>query len=243
MTILDRLAARKEWKLFAVLTKAAPALAVCWWGAILLRGVLPVVFGIAMGLLVGAVQQRADFTVPLLLVGASFVLLQMLTPIQQALSSNLGDRTAAWLFDRLTDACVRPPGMGHLEDPALTGDLTAARDFDLGITAPPLAISMDFIAGGIVKLVAGITSTLVLFAFTWWAPLILGGAWLATQWLLRESAIWVERNTDEVRSAHRDAEYAYRLAVDAPASKELRLFGLAGWTLDRFVAGRTRLHT
>src|SRR5581483_10205166 len=40
----------------------------------------------------------------------------------------------------------------------------------------------------------------------------------------------------------RDADYAYRLAVDPPASKELRLFGLTGWTLDRFVARRTRLH-
>jgi ATP-binding cassette subfamily B protein len=45
-----------------------------------------------------------------------------------------------------------------------------------------------------------------------------------------------------VRGAQRDADYAYRLAVDPPASKELRLFGLAGWTIDRFIARRTRLH-
>src|SRR5205814_1088398 len=59
---------------------------------------------------------------------------------------------------------------------------------------------------------------------------------------LRESAIWRDRNTEEVRGAQRDADYAYRLAVDPPASKELRLFGLAGWTIDRFIARRTRLH-
>src|SRR5439155_5432319 len=53
---------------------------------------------------------------------------------------------------------------------------------------------------------------------------------------------WRDRNTDEVRSARRDADYAYRLAVDPPAAKELRLFGLAGWTIERFVARRTRLH-
>ena len=45
-----------------------------------------------------------------------------------------------------------------------------------------------------------------------------------------------------MRSAQRDADYAYRLAVDPPASKELRLFGLVRWTIDRFVARRTRLH-
>ena len=71
-----------------------------------------------------------------------------MTPMHQAVSTNLGDRTAAWLYDRLTDACVRPPGMGHLEDPKLTSDLVVARDFDLGMTGPPLSISMDFIAGG-----------------------------------------------------------------------------------------------
>ena len=83
---------------------------------------------------------------------------------------------------------------------------------------------------------------MVLFGFAWWAPILLAGAWLATHWLLRESAVWHDRNTDEVRSAQRDADYAYRLAVDPPASKELRLFGLVGWTIDRFVARRTRLH-
>ena len=32
-------------------------------------------------------------------------------------------------------------------------------------------------------------------------------------------AVWFDRNTEEVRAAQRDADYAYRLAVDAPASK------------------------
>jgi ABC-type multidrug transport system fused ATPase/permease subunit len=54
--------------------------------------------------------------------------------------------------------------------------------------------------------------------------------------------VWRDRNTDEVRSAQRDADYAFRLAVDAPASKELRLFGLAEWVLDRFITRRRRLH-
>src|SRR6202012_3420452 len=70
----------------------------------------------------------------------------------------------------------------------------------------------------------------------------LTGAWLATHWLLRESGVWRDRQNPEVRAAQRDADYAYRLAVDPPASKELRLFGLSGWTIDRFIARRTRLH-
>jgi ABC-type multidrug transport system fused ATPase/permease subunit len=45
-----------------------------------------------------------------------------------------------------------------------------------------------------------------------------------------------------VRAVQRDADYAYRIAVDPPASKEMRLFGLEGWTLDRFIERRTLLH-
>ena len=241
-SLIRRLRARKEWQFFGVLPKADRLLAWLWWGILLLRGVLPAIFAIAMGVLVSAVQRGDALEAALAFTGIVFVLLQVLTPIHQAVSSNLGDRTAAWLYDRLTDACVRPPGMGHLEDPALTNDLAVARDFDLGMTGPPLSISMDFIATGIVELIGGLASALVLAAFAWWAPIVLAGAWLATHWLLRESGVWYDRNTEEVRAAQRDADYAYRLAVDAPAGKELRLFGLAGWTIERFIARRTRLH-
>ena len=240
--VLKRLRERKEWTFFGVLPKAAGPIALAWWALLLLRGVLPAIFGIAMGMLIGAVQRGDSLALPLTLAGVVFVLLQIMTPVHQAVSTNLGDRTAAWLYDRLTEACVRPPGMGHLEDPKLTSDLIVARDFDLGMTGPPLSISMDFIAADMVQTVGGFACALVLFAYTWWAPIVLVAAWLATHWLLREAAVWKDRNTDDVRAAQRDADYAYRLAVDAPASKELRLFGLADWTIDRFVARRTRLH-
>jgi ABC-type multidrug transport system fused ATPase/permease subunit len=240
--MMKRLRERNEWKFFAVLSQADRRLALVWWLVLLLRGVLPAVFAIAMGVLVAAVQRGDTLMDALVLTGVVFVLLQVLAPLQTAVSQNLGDRTAAWLYDRLTRACVGPPGMGHLEDPRLTGDLTVARDFDLGMTGPPLSYGLDFIAGSMVEMVGGLAAAVVLFAYAWWAPIVLAGAWIATHWLLRESAIWHDRNTDEVRSAQRDADYAYRLAVDPPGSKELRLFGLVGWTIDRFIARRTTLH-
>jgi ATP-binding cassette subfamily B protein len=240
--VLRAFTQRKEWIFFSVLPKAAPGLTAAWWTALLLRGILPAMFGIAMGVLVGGVQRGSPLAGSLAFAGVIFVLLQVLSPIHQVIGSNLGDRTAAWLYDRLTEACVRPPGMGHLEDPSLTSDLTVARDFDLGMTGPPLSISMDFIASGMVEMIGGVACALILIRYAWWTPIVLAGAWLATHWFLRESAVWADRNTAEVRGAQRDADYAYRLAVDPPASKELRMFGLAGWTIDRFIARRTRLH-
>ena len=239
--MLERLQARNEWKFIQALPKADPALAASWWTLLLMRGLLPALFAIAMGLLVGTVQRGEPLAGALGLVGTVFVLLQVLAPAHQAVGANLGSRTAAYLYDRLTMACVEPPGMGHLENPELANDLTMSRDFDLGISGPPLSTSMDFIASGLVEMVAGLASAAVLAAYAWWAPLLLAGAWLGTHWLLRESGVWKDRETDEVREAQRHADYAYRLAVDPPAAKELRLFGLATWTVGRFRDYRRRL--
>ncbi len=183
--MLGRLRERQEWKFLGVLRKADRPLAYTWWAILALRGLLPALFAIAMGVLVSAVQAGDGLALPLGVVGSVFVLLQVLTPVHQAVSSNLGSRTAAWLYDRLTSTCVEPPGMGHLEDPELTNDLTMARDFDMGIAGPPLHIAMDFIASGLVEMVAGLASAVLLFGYAWWAPLVLGGAWLATHYLLR----------------------------------------------------------
>src|SRR4029453_7657164 len=99
------------------------------------------------------------------------------------------------------------------------------------------------IAGGLVALLGGLACAVVLAAYAWWALFVLAGAWLSTHWLVRGRAIWHDRNTDVVRAAQRDADYAYRLAVDPGPAKELRLFGLARWTIERFVARRTLLHS
>jgi ATP-binding cassette, subfamily B, bacterial len=207
----------------------------------MLRGLLPAVFAISMGMLVGAVQHKEDLRTALAIFGAVFVLLQILPPIHRAVGANLGSRTAAWLYDQLTAACVLPSGMGHLENPKLTTDLSMARDFDLAITGPPMAISMDFISSGLVEIAGGLASVALVAVFSWWAAILLAGAWSGTHWLLRESAFWRDRNTDEVRQAQRQADYAYRLAVEPPAAKELRLFGLADWIVERFRARRRLL--
>jgi len=240
--MLQKLCDRAEWKFFAVLPRADRGMAAVWWAFLLLRGVLPAAFAVGMGVLVGAVQEGTSLAAPLAVVGTIFVLLQVLTPVHQAVSSNLGNRVSAFLYDRLAEACVRPPGMGHLEDPELTADLTVAREFDMGMTGPPMYINMDFIASGLMMLVVGLASASILFGYSWWAPLLLAGAWLSTHWFLRESAVWRDRHTTEVRSAQRHADYAYRLAVDPPAAKEVRLFGLVDWVMERFVSRRTLLH-
>jgi ABC-type multidrug transport system fused ATPase/permease subunit len=241
MNLIRRLRAREEYQFFAVLPKADRRLATAWWLLLVLRGTLPAVFAVTVGVLINAVQDGDPLGGPLAAVGAVFVVVQMLSPLHAQAGANLGERLSSWLHDRLLQATVEPDGMGHLESAELTDDLTIARDFDLGISGPPMSISMGFIAGGLVELVAGVAQACVLFAYRPWAPFLMVAAWGSTHWLLRESSIWRDRNTEEVQDAQRHADYTYRLAVDSPAAKELRLFGLSEWTVSRFAQNRRKL--
>ena len=241
-TLLAGLRTRDDVMFFRGLYRASPRLAVVWWTVLIARAVMPALLAIASGLLIGAVRRGDPLAGPLTFVGVVFVTVQVLAPLHKALSAMVGARTADWLNDTLMVGAVTPPGMGHLEDAGLAEDLSLARDFDLGMNGPPLVVGMDFIASGLVLLLSGVFSTFVLVGFAWWAPLVLLGAWGSTHYLLRESGVWKDRNTPEVRAQHRHAAYAYDLAVEPPAAKELRLFGLADWVIERFRERRTRLY-
>ncbi len=232
---------RQEWQFFAHLPRAGRPLAAAWWCLVVVRAVLPPAFAITTGAVIGAVQGGSSTTPSLVAMGVVFVALQVSAPLHQTVSESLGHRTSAWLYDDLTASCVDPPGIGHLEDPTLAGDITVAREFDSGHHGPPMEVNLPFIATGLIDLGTGVASAVVLIGYTWWAPLALVAAWGATHWLLRESAVWRDRNTDVVREASLHAEYAFRLAVDPPPAKELRVFGLADWSLERFAQRRRQL--
>jgi ATP-binding cassette subfamily B protein len=228
-------------KFFSVLPRASPSLTGAWWALILLRGTLPALFSLVVAGVVAAVDEGRSLPGPLLAAGAVFVTIQVLAPLHVQVGVTLGERLARWLHDRLLAATTGPPGLAHLESRALADRLVSARDFDLGIAGPPMRLSMAIIAGSLVEVVAGLGQAVVLFAYAWWAPLLIGGAWASTHLLLKESSVWGDRDEGEVLDAQRHAEYAYRQAVDFPAAKELRLFGLSEWTVARFAANRRRL--
>jgi ABC-type multidrug transport system fused ATPase/permease subunit len=99
---------------------------------------------------------------------------------------------------------------------------------------------MREIGNGFTEIASGLAQAVLLAAYRWWAPILIGGAWLATHVLLRESALWKIWHAQGVVEQQREVDYNYRLAVDAPAAKEIRLFGLADWVVERFASRRRR---
>src|SRR5688572_3354288 len=103
---MARLRERQEWDLARALWRADRRLAAGWWCAVVARGVLPAGFAVAMGAVIGAVQDGSPLTGPLVGMGVVFVLMQVLVPIQVVLGYDLGDSTAASLYDELVGACT-----------------------------------------------------------------------------------------------------------------------------------------
>jgi ATP-binding cassette subfamily B protein len=64
---------RKEWQFFSVLPRASSGLAAAWWAGLLLLGLLPAAFAVAMGVLVGAVRAKAPLEGPLLFAGRGVI--------------------------------------------------------------------------------------------------------------------------------------------------------------------------
>ena len=82
--MLQRLRARPEWQFFAVLPSAHRGLAAAWFAGLLARGLVPAVFVVATGVLVRAVLEGQALAGPLALVGGTFVLMEVLAPVHQA---------------------------------------------------------------------------------------------------------------------------------------------------------------
>jgi ABC-type transport system involved in cytochrome bd biosynthesis fused ATPase/permease subunit len=230
-----------EWRFLGVLWSAHRALTTGWWALVGLRGLLPAVFTLTMGALVATVQDGRPLLVPLAVMGTVFVAINAFGPVHEVVGTSLGGRAGAWLHDRIMEAGVGPDGLAHMERPDLADELAVAREFDLGISHPPLSTAMPYIGNGFAGVLSGAAQAALLFGYRWWAPLVVGGAWASTHLLLRESAMWKVYDSPEVASEQRHVDYAYRLAVDAPASKEVRLFGLSDWVVDRFASRRRKL--
>jgi ATP-binding cassette subfamily B protein len=130
---------------------------------------------------------------------------------------------------RALAALARPTGIAHLEDPALRETLTLVLDgmrWDAG----------ELVTGGAVvltRLAQGLAAAALVATFNWWAALLLASVWLGA-WA---SAVRVVTGGlfDQLAALHR-SWYLRDVATRPREAKEVRLFGLHPWLLERYTA-------
>jgi ATP-binding cassette subfamily B protein len=163
--------------------------------------------------------------VPLLVFGALQVL-----PTGEArwrISDTLGNRVGDILDERTMRAFLDPPGIAHLDDPAVRDAADRAATFwNSSILEGVLSVLVVRVTGAAAAVLLGLAAG--------WLPAVA----LAAVWLLAGRWSWrAARTAMDVQFAQspelRDAAYAAELGVEPAAAKEVRVFGMAPWLAAR----------
>lgn len=80
----------------------------------------------------------------------------------------------------------------------------------------------------------GVLGTLIVFSFRWWAALLLLPAWtLANRWFSKEVKALLQSRHAQTATLRRSG-YFRDLSLFPTAAKEIRVFGIGSWIVDRF---------
>lgn len=157
-------------------------------------------------------------------------------PVASGVSATVAEAISARyliaMSDLVMEAGTYPHGVAHLEDPELSGRLRSlagdTRDWlflmGLGGVWPLLAARLG-----------GVGALVVVLDWSWWAPLIAIAGWLLHgRAMSRWTATVFDAMYDEAGAGRRRANYLQSLLTSGASAKEVRLFGLTDWLLDRY---------
>jgi ATP-binding cassette subfamily B protein len=224
-----------------LLREASPTLYACFWIDLFAKAVLPNVVLVALGVMVGRIPAAAQaglgspagdaLNQSILYVALAFAVTMLGAPFHQAFSSATRVRLTYSMQGRLMGAVSRPAGIAHLEDPATLNTLSLAQG-SLMTWFPADA------PGALVVVWANRVTTVLacgLIAWqVWWFGLALMLLWPVIRRpimrVITEHVGAMGGNADIMRRA----EYFRTMASRPVAAKEIRIFGLGDWVVDRF---------
>jgi ABC-type multidrug transport system fused ATPase/permease subunit len=174
---------------------------------------------------------------PFAAVVAAFTAGQILDVAREAVSFVLASRVEYNVEASAMEAALRPAGVEHLHTPAVRAAVAAAAGITPGGVRP--ATSVLAVADVAMAKLSGAGALVLLARWHLWVPVVIGAAWAATiPWLRREGST-ARSLTGRRSEALRRAAYFRDLALEPGAAKELRLFGLGPWLLERYATAAT----
>jgi ATP-binding cassette subfamily B protein len=206
---------------------------------VLMLSLLPNLVFIATGLLVGQIASapatsrltNAGVWPAFALVAIAFFGSMLATPFHQALAASIRVRLTFAMQRRLMRAVERPAGIAHLEDPALLDKLALAQGSLMSWFPADAPSSLARVWA---NRLACVVACAVVGWYVWWLGLALLILWPATRRpimrVIEEHVQAFGGNADVMRRA----QYLFQLSTQAAAAKEIRLFGLGAWLVDRF---------
>jgi len=238
--------ARERWRagegrraLIPLVVGTAPGLTALLAVAIVVAATLPVLFTLMVGRVVAAVAASAanrpgpSVGVAVAVAGALFVATQAVGPVVSALADPIGLRLNVSLRKRVMAASLAPAEVAHLEDPEMLDLVAQSKGIGPGQFQPGAAVIG--LANIVVRRLQVLGSAVLVARFSIpLAVLVVFGGYVILVRLRGELIRDVSTMKDSTELLRR-ADYARDLVLMPAATKELRVFGLAGWAVDRFV--------
>ncbi|MFL6119637.1 ABC transporter ATP-binding protein [Actinophytocola sp.] len=204
---------------------------------------VPIAVAMTTGLLIGSIPDAVEggasseagrqMLVLLATVSALVLAQHITTPVLTALGETLGREVDRHLQEQVMSAVGRPSGIAHLTDQKVLAALRTVRGLGMyDNDRPSLAvIAMVTVLPAWLRAVA---AAAVLLWFHWWLGLLWLAAWpLVVYFMQREyfrvGQLGFARSTGLQRS-----EYLRDLAITGQAAKEVRVWGLLDWLIDRY---------
>lgn len=225
--------------LLGLLRSARPGTTLALLLAVLAGALLPAVFAVATGVLVDRVPDAVNeglgsapgrgLLVALGAVAALLVLERVLMPVSDAIKTLAGRQIDAELRGEVLEALEWPGGIAHLEDASTLDRINTMKGSLFG-SAGTAAIAALVIVGRYVQTIAALA---VVAWFSVWLALVVGIIVLAIRRRWHRS---FGELADALMSSGgdlREVTYTVDLAVLPPGAKELRVFGLLDWLIDR----------
>ncbi|WP_051951722.1 ABC transporter ATP-binding protein [Actinacidiphila yeochonensis] len=228
-----------RWRIVLLLPRAGRGLVAVLVVLNVLLGLLPVVFLIATGVVLGRVPATVragvgsaewDSLVRVFLVAAAaFVAQQIVTPLVRSLGELMARNVDGTVFQELMAASLSSAQIGPLEDQRTLEHLRgAASEMEFGVQGPGQACA------GLVALIARYTqlagyAVVVGVEFSWWAAVGLVVAVMVHRYGQRGGLRKYAAVRFRLMSSDRKIGYLRQLSIEARAGKEIRIFGLADW--------------
>ncbi|NUR75442.1 MAG: ABC transporter ATP-binding protein/permease [Thermoleophilia bacterium] len=199
-----------------------------------ISGLLVPAFAVSTGALVGAIRRGDSVAAPLAVIVVVFVAGRLLDPAREQLGEAMWRQVDESVSRRLMRAMSRPPGLAHVEDPAVRDRLAQADGLVAGVTPG----EAGWWLGPVLLLwVQGAVSLVVVASYRWWMAIVLAGAYAFAYRVSRrhwhDVTLVLMGRTPRLRRSY----YLRTLALTPDVAKETRVFGLAGWMVDRYREG------
>ncbi|WBQ02510.1 ATP-binding cassette domain-containing protein [Kribbella sp. CA-293567] len=173
-----------------------------------------------------------SFLALFIIFGVVFVIGGLLPDLQDVSEWTLANATAHDLWPRLTRPMLEPRRIAHLDDPAVLDEQERARGAHGWAIGASLVHALALVSARL-NLIA--QAVLVGVLFDWLVAGVLAAAVLVTERLQSRQLSGEVDAYYGITEGQRRARYLFELGTDEGA-KELRVFGLHGWLVERYRA-------